>query len=153
MLQIRGRIQLPTPKTRLFTPSDIGCFPTGALMRSVLENLEPKAVWKHFDAIASIPRPSKKEEAARNYVLGEAKRLGLEATVDKVGNVVVRKPAAKGRESAPPTALQGHLDMVCEKNEGTAFDFDKDPIGMRREGEWLYGQGTTLGSDNGIGVA
>jgi len=122
-------------------------------MRSVLQNVEPKVIWKHFDAISNIPRASKKEAKVREYVVGEAKRLGLPCTVDAVGNVVVRKPAAKGRESAPVTALQGHLDMVCEKNEGTAHNFDKDPIGMRREGEWLYATGTTLGSDNGVGVA
>ena len=122
-------------------------------MRSVLENLEPKAVWKYFDVIANTPRPSTKEEKLRNFVIGEAKRLGLPYEVDKAGNLVVRKPAAKGRESAPMTALQGHLDMVCEKNEGTPFDFDKDPIDIVRKGEWLYANGTTLGSDNGIGVA
>jgi dipeptidase D len=122
-------------------------------MRSVLENLEPKAVWKYFDVIANTPRPSTKEEKLRNIIIGEAKRLGLPYEVDKAGNLVVRKPAAKGRESAPTTALQGHLDMVCEKNEGTPFDFDKDAIDIVRKGEWLYANGTTLGSDNGIGVA
>src|SRR6185369_13636220 len=122
-------------------------------MRSVLENLEPKAVWKYFDLIANTPRPSTKEEKLRNIIIGEAKRLGLPYEVDKAGNLVVRKPAAKGRESAPTTALQGHLDMVCEKNEGTPFDFDNDPIDIVRKGEWLYANGTTLGSDNGIGVA
>jgi dipeptidase D len=122
-------------------------------MRSVLENLEPKAVWKYFDVIANTPRPSTKEEKLRNIIIGEAKRLGLPYEVDKAGNLVVRKPAAKGRESAPTTALQGHLDMVCEKNEGTPFDFDKDAIDIVRKGEWLYANETTLGSDNGIGVA
>ena len=81
-------------------------------MRSVLESLEPKAVWKYFDVVANTPRPSTKEEKLRNYVISEAKRLGLPYEVDKAGNLVVRKPAAKGRESAPMTALQGHLDMV-----------------------------------------
>lgn len=122
-------------------------------MTSALQNLEPAVVWKHFDALASTPRASKKEAAVRDYVLAQAKRLGLEATVDAVGNVVVRKPAAKGRESAPVTALQGHLDMVCEKNEGHPHDFDKDPIRIVRDGDWLKADGTTLGSDNGVGVA
>ncbi len=118
-----------------------------------LEGLKPEVVWKHFAALASIPRASKKEAAAREYVLGQAKKLGLESTVDAVGNVIVRKPARPGREKAPVTALQGHLDMVCEKNEGTAHNFDTDPIKIVKRGEWLYADGTTLGSDNGIGVA
>ena len=120
---------------------------------SVLQELEPKAVWKHFEALTQIPRGSGNEAGARQYVLAQAKRLGLEAVVDKVGNVVVRKPARPGRESAPTAVLQGHLDMVCEKNEGTAFDFSKDAIRVVRRGEWLYADGTTLGSDNGVGVA
>jgi dipeptidase D len=120
---------------------------------SVLQDLEPKVVWKHFDALTRIPRASGNEAGARQYVLQEAKRLGLEATQDRVGNVVVRKPARPGRESAPVTVLQGHLDMVCEKNEGTPFDFSKDAIKVVRHGEWLKADGTTLGSDNGVGVA
>ena len=77
----------------------------------------------------------------------------LEAVQDKVGNTVVRKPAHAGREAAPMALLQGHLDMVCEKNEGTPHNFDTDPIRMRREGDWLKAEGTTLGADNGVGVA
>jgi dipeptidase D len=122
-------------------------------MASALEGLEPKPVWKYFEAIAAIPRASKKEDAVREYVVGVAKRLGLDVTVDPVGNVIVRKPARPGREKAPMAALQGHLDMVCEKNEGTAFDFDKDGIKLVRKGDWLHADGTTLGSDNGVGVA
>jgi dipeptidase D len=122
-------------------------------MQSALVGLEPKAVWKHFDAIAAIPRASTKEAAARQYVLDQASRLGLEATCDKAGNVIVRKPARPGRESAPMALLQGHLDMVCEKNEGTPHNFDTDPIQIIRKGEWLMADGTTLGSDNGVGVA
>jgi len=118
-----------------------------------LEGLEPKAVWKHFAALSAIPRASKKEAAVREYVLSQAKKLGLESTVDKVGNVIIRKPARPGREKALTTALQGHLDMVCEKNEGTPHNFDTDPIKIVRKGEWLYADGTTLGSDNGVGVA
>ncbi|HEX6880345.1 MAG TPA: M20/M25/M40 family metallo-hydrolase, partial [Terriglobales bacterium] len=122
-------------------------------MASVLQELEPKEVWKHFEALTKIPRASGNEAAAREYVLGIAKKHGLEVQQDAVGNVVVRKPAHKGRESAPITLLQGHLDMVCEKNEGTAHDFSKDPIEVWRDGEWLKAKGTTLGADNGIGVA
>jgi len=122
-------------------------------MRTALADLQPQEIWKHFDAIASIPRPSTKEAAAREYVLGVAKRAGLEAIHDDVGNTVIRKPAHKGRENAPMALLQGHLDMVCEKNEGTPFNFDTDPIKVYRDGDWIKAEGTTLGSDNGIGVA
>ena len=122
-------------------------------MTSAISDLQPKEVWKHFDALRQIPRPSTKEAAARDYVLGIAKRLGLDVTHDPVGNTVVRKPAHKGRESAPMTLLQGHLDMVCEKNEGTPFNFDTDAIKVVRDGDWIKADGTTLGSDNGIGVS
>lgn len=118
-----------------------------------LENLEPKELWKHFAEIAKIPRASTKEDKVRQYVLGVAKGLGLEAKLDKVGNVVVRKAGRPGRENAPVVALQGHLDMVCEKNEATVHNFDTDPIRIVRKGEWLYADGTTLGADNGVGVA
>ena len=122
-------------------------------MTPALAELEPKPIWKHFAALAAIPRPSTKEAAARDYVLSIAKRLGLESVQDKVGNTVVRKPAHRGRESAAMALLQGHLDMVCEKNEGTNFNFDTDGIKVRRDGDWLKAEGTTLGADNGVGVA
>ena len=122
-------------------------------MRPALADLKPQEIWKHFDAIADIPRPSTKEAAARDYVIGIAKRLGLEVIHDHVGNTIVRKPAHPGREKAPMALLQGHLDMVCEKNEGTPFNFDTDPIKVYRDGDWIKAEGTTLGSDNGIGVA
>ena len=122
-------------------------------MQQALENLEPKSIWHHFDRIAAIPRASTKEAAVRQYVLDEAARLGLKATQDEVGNVVVSKPARPGRESATPALLQGHLDMVCEKNEDTDFNFDTDGIRILRNGDWLTADGTTLGADNGAGVA
>ncbi len=122
-------------------------------MSSVLAGVEPREVWEHFEALAAIPRPSTKEAAARDHVLKLAAKLGLESVVDEAGNVVVRKPAYPGRWGAPVTALQGHLDMVCEKNEGTEFNFDTDGIRLVRKEDWLYADGTTLGSDNGIGVA
>ena len=122
-------------------------------MTSVLVELEPKELWKHFDVLAATPRASTKEAAAREYVLAQAKKLGLEATSDKVGNIVVRKPAHAGHESAPMALLQGHLDMVCEKNEGTPHNFDTDPIKVTRDGDWLKADGTTLGADNGVGVS
>ncbi len=122
-------------------------------MIPALANLEPKPVWKHFDRLAAIPRASTKEAAAREYVRALATKLGLESVQDNAGNLVIRKPARPGREGAPMALLQGHLDMVCEKNEGTDHDFDVDPIKVVRDGDWLKADGTTLGSDNGVGVA
>jgi len=122
-------------------------------MMPAFANLEPERVWKYFDKIAAIPRGSTKEAAVREFVRSVASKLGLESKQDHVGNLVVRKPAHKGREKAPITLLQGHLDMVCEKNEGTLHDFDKDPIKIVRDADWLKADGTTLGADNGVGVA
>jgi dipeptidase D len=122
-------------------------------MTSALIGIEPKEIWKHFDALAKIPRASTKEAAASEYVRAQADHLGLEVMPDRVGNLVIRKPAHAGREAAPMTILQGHLDMVCEKNEGTAHDFDTDAIQIVRDGDWLRAEGTTLGADNGIGVS
>jgi dipeptidase D len=122
-------------------------------MNTALENLEPKSLWKHFAALSAIPRGSGNEAGARNYVLQQAASLGLEATVDPIGNVVVRKPARPGHEGAVPAALQSHLDMVCEKNEGTPHNFETDPIHIVRDGDWIKANGTTLGADNGVGVA
>lgn len=122
-------------------------------MNTVVETLQPALLWKHFEALSAIPRASGKEAAAGAHVLAEAKRLGLEAEQDAFGNVIVRKPARPGRESAPTVLLQAHLDMVCEKDEGVAHNFDTDPIRMLRDGDWLTADGTTLGADDGIGVA
>lgn len=121
-----------------------------------VSDLEPRALWRHFDQILSIPRPSKHEEAARAYVQKVADDNGLEALTDDVGNIVVKKPAAPGHENAPAVALQSHLDMVPEKNSDVDFDFTKDAIRPERhpeDNDYLTAQGTTLGSDNGIGVA
>jgi dipeptidase D len=122
-------------------------------MTPALTNLQPEPVWKHFEKLAAIPRASTNEAAARDYVRGIAMKLGLASQQDAAGNLVVRKPARPGRESAPITLLQGHLDMVCEKNESTAHDFSRDPIRVVRDGDWLKADGTTLGADNGVGVA
>lgn len=122
-------------------------------MIPALANLQPEAVWKHFDRLAAIPRASTREAAARDYVRALAAKLSLETVQDDIGNVVVRKPARPGREAAPMSLLQGHLDMVCEKNEGTVHDFNVDPIKVARDGDWLKADGTTLGADNGVGVA
>ncbi|MBN1996465.1 aminoacyl-histidine dipeptidase [candidate division KSB1 bacterium] len=120
---------------------------------SVISNLEPKLLWKYFDEIRKIPRPSGKEAAVAKYVISVAGKLGLEYEQEKSGNVLIRKPGSKGHENAPAIVLQGHLDMVCEKNSDKEFNFDTDPIQLLIDGEWLKADGTTLGADNGIGVA
>jgi dipeptidase D len=118
-----------------------------------IEGLKPPLVWKYFAEIAKIPRCSKHEESIAAYVVATARRLGLTAVQDACGNVVARKPAAAGFERLPSICLQGHLDMVCEKNAGTVHDFSKDPIELVRKGNTLMANGTTLGADNGIAVA
>jgi len=118
-----------------------------------VESLEPKAVWKYFDKIRQIPHGSKNEAALGKAILEWAKERGHEGEMDAAGNVIVRIPATPGLENAPVLVLQGHLDMVCEKNTETEFDFENDPIVLRRDKEWIGAEGTTLGADNGIGVA
>ncbi len=120
---------------------------------AAIEGLKPELVWKYFAEISRIPRGSKNEAAISKYVLDTAKKLGLQAKADKLGNVVVRKQASANREQARSVALQGHLDMVCEKNKDTVHDFRKDPIEIIRKGNLLMANGTTLGADNGIAVA
>jgi len=122
-------------------------------MSNAIEGLQPALVWKYFAEIAKIPRGSKHEEKISKYVVETAKKLGLAAKADKLGNVVVKKPASPGKERARSVALQGHLDMVCEKNKNTVHDFSKDPIELVRKGNFLTANGTTLGADNGIAVA
>ncbi len=122
-------------------------------MDANLQGLEPAVLWRYFDELRQIPRCSKHEERAREYVLRVAHDLGLESVEDDAGNVVVRKAASPGREGAPTVVLQGHLDMVCEKNADVVFDFDRDPIQLDLRGDLLYARGTTLGADNGIGIA
>jgi dipeptidase D len=122
-------------------------------MSQAIEGLQPAIVWKYFAEIARIPRCSKHEEAMTKYVVETAQRLGLKASTDKFGNVVVRKPASAGKERVRSIALQGHLDMVCEKNKDKVHNFAKDPIELVRKGNVLMANGTTLGADNGIAVA
>jgi dipeptidase D len=122
-------------------------------MSNAVQGLEPALVWKYFAEIARIPRCSKHEERIIQYVLDTAKKLGLPARRDGVGNIAVKKPASPGKEHVPSLALQGHLDMVCEKNKDKVFDFAKDPIVLVRRGNLLTADGTTLGADNGIAVA
>lgn len=118
-----------------------------------LQNLTPHLVWKHFLALSRIPRGSKNERAAADFVVALARSLDLPVKQDAVGNVVVTKRGTRGLEDAPVMVLQGHLDMVCEKNEGHPHDFLKDPIDVTLDGDWVHANGTTLGADNGIGVA
>ncbi len=116
-------------------------------------SFEPQPLWRHFDGILTLPRASKDEGRMREYVVAAAERRGLVHQEDAVGNVVVRVPASPGREGAPVVVLQSHLDMVNEKNSDVAHDFTRDPIQPRQVGGYLYATGTTLGADNGIGVA
>jgi dipeptidase D len=118
-----------------------------------VSDLQPTPVWAYFDQLLAIPRGSKKEERAREFVISVAERLGLAYTVDETGNVIVRKPATAGSGEGGPTILQSHLDMVQEKNSDVDFDFDSEAIRPVLDGEYLKADGTTLGSDNGIGVA
>jgi len=122
-------------------------------MATAIEGLKPELLWKYFAEISRIPRCSKNEAAASQYVVNTAENLGLWVKSDKFGNVVVRKPASPGREQVRSVALQAHLDMVCEKNKGKVHDFSKDPLELVREGNFLSANGTTLGADNGVGVA
>ncbi|MBK9098903.1 MAG: aminoacyl-histidine dipeptidase [bacterium] len=122
-------------------------------MGNVLGHLEPKLVWHHFEEICKYPRPSKKEEKIAEYVLSVGNRLGLQTEKDKFGNILIRKPATPGKENLMTVALQGHIDMVCESNRGVEHDFDNDPIQPYIDGDWVKAKGTTLGADNGIGVA
>jgi dipeptidase D len=122
-------------------------------MGNILVNLQPAALWKHFEAICGIPHPSKFEAQLRDYVVNWSKALSLETIVDEVGNVIIRKPATKGMEDRKGIVLQAHLDMVPQKNNDTNHDFEKDPIIPWIDGEWVKAKGTTLGADNGIGMA
>ena len=122
-------------------------------MNETITDLTPEAVWRHFTAISAIPRCSKQETAVRDYVIGVAEKHNLPYRTDEVGNVVVQRSAGRGAGSAEAVVLQGHLDMVCEKNMGTAHDFETDPIRLVRDGDWLKADNTTLGADNGIAVA
>jgi dipeptidase D len=120
---------------------------------SDIRNLEPRQLWNYFHDITQIPHPSKKEKKIVEYVVAFGKKNNLETIVDKVGNVIIRKPATRGMENHKGVILQVHLDMVPQKNSDKKHDFEKDPIETWIDGEWVKAKGTTLGSDNGIGVA
>ncbi|HNW75487.1 MAG TPA: aminoacyl-histidine dipeptidase [Bacteroidales bacterium] len=116
-------------------------------------NLQPASLWKNFYSLTQIPRPSKKEEKVRDFIADFGKKLGLETIVDEVGNVIIRKPATPGMENRKGAILQGHIDMVPQKNSDVVHDFEKDPIDAWVDGDWVKARGTTLGADNGIGAA
>ena len=120
---------------------------------TTIKELQPAAVWGYFHDITQIPRPSKKEEKILAYLLAFARDHNLDAKQDHAGNILITKPATTGREEAPTVILQSHVDMVCEKNAGVEHDFDNDPIETIIDGDWIRANGTTLGADNGIGVA
>ena len=120
---------------------------------SELASLSPQPLWNFFEAICQVPRPSKKEERIREFLLAFAGNHHLEVKTDKVGNVLILKPAVPGREMAPVVVLQTHMDMVCEKDSGTLHDFDNDAIHPVIQGEWVTARGTTLGADCGVGMA
>ncbi len=122
-------------------------------MAEEIRGLEPSPLWMYFSELNAVPRPSKKEERVIAFIRSFGESLGLDTQVDTAGNVLIRKPASPGREGRPTVVLQSHLDMVHQKNAGTAFDFDAEGIRMRLRGDWVEADGTTLGADNGIGVA
>lgn len=122
-------------------------------IRSMLEQLEPRSLWQYFEGLNAVPRASKKEDEVIGFMLDFGARLGLETLQDSAGNVIIRKDATTGMENATAVVLQAHLDMVHQKNNDTIFDFNTQGISMFIEDDWVKAQGTTLGADNGIGVA
>lgn len=118
-----------------------------------IKDLKPAIIWNYFYEITQTPRPSKKEDKIIAYLLSFAQKHNLEVKKDDIGNVLITKPATKGKENIPTVILQGHVDMVCEKNKGTEHNFETDPIQTYIDGDWVKAKGTTLGADNGMGVA
>ena len=122
-------------------------------MDNIYKQLEPERVFEFFEEVSKIPRGSGNEKAVSDYLVSFAKARKLQVTQDKALNVLIEKPAYRGYENAPKVIIQGHMDMVCDKNKNTEHDFEKDPIELRVEGDMLYARDTTLGADNGIAVA
>jgi dipeptidase D len=122
-------------------------------MSQEIRNLEPKALWNKFADLNAVPRPSKKEDRVIEFMKDFGNKLGLETFEDEIRNVIIRKPATPGMEDRKPIVMQGHLDMVHQKNNDTEFDFDTQGIDMYVDGDWVRARGTTLGADNGLGVA
>ena len=122
-------------------------------MSQAVRDLEPKTLWNHFADLNAVPRASKKEEQVIEFAKNFGESLGLETIVDEVGNVIIRKPASPGMEDRTPIVMQSHLDMVHQKNADTEFDFATQGIDMYVDDDWVRARGTTLGADNGLGVA
>lgn len=122
-------------------------------MDKAIFNLEPANVWKHFYSLTQIPRPSNSEDRIQDFMMEFGQNLGLETIKDKIGNIIIRKPATPGMENRKGIVLQGHLDMVPQKNSDKTHDFANDPIEAYIDGDWVTANGTTLGADNGMGVA
>ena len=122
-------------------------------MNEAIKMLEPKAIWNNFAKLNAVPRPSKKEERVIKFMQDFGKKLNLETLTDQTGNVIIKKPATKGFENRKTVVLQSHLDMVHQKNNDTVFNFDTQGIEMHVDGDWVRAKGTTLGADNGLGVA
>jgi dipeptidase D len=120
---------------------------------SLFKSLEPRDIWKYFEEILTIPRPSEKEEKIRAYLVKFAKTNELDYEIDNTGNLVIRKESSPGLENKPAVILQSHMDMVCEKNSNIEIDFNSDPIPAYVDGNWVKSKGTTLGADDGIGIA
>ena len=131
----------------------MGSFVKKKSMSQVVRQLQPQEVWNHFADLNAVPRPSKKESRVIAFMKEFGDSLGLTTEEDEIGNVLIRKPATPGMEDRPTVILQAHLDMVHQKNNDTVFDFDSEGIRMRVEGDWVKAEGTTLGADNGLGVA
>jgi len=122
-------------------------------MSEEIKNLEPKVLWGIFSEMTKIPRPSNHEEAIQDWAVQFGQKLGLETVKDEAGNVIIKKPATAGMENRKTVVLQGHLDMVPQKNSDKVHDFTTDPIETLVDGDWVTANGTTLGADNGIGVS
>jgi dipeptidase D len=123
------------------------------LKEIMIQNLEPKAVWKNFSLLNAVPRASKKERQVIDFIKSFGNNLNLSVYEDEVGNVIIKKPATAGMENKAPVCLQSHLDMVHQKNNDTIFDFATQGIDMYVDADWVKAKGTTLGADNGMGVA
>ena len=123
------------------------------MMPSPLENLQPHTVWSHFATLCAIPRPSLHEAALKEHLISWARARGIATSVDGAGNLILRKAASPGCEAMPGVILQGHLDMVCQANAGTQHDFERDPVRVQVRDGWVVAEETTLGADNGMGVA
>jgi len=122
-------------------------------MNNEISKLQPERVWQYFSEICEIPHPSKKEEKIIAYLIEQGKKMGLQTERDEIGNVLISKPATAAKENVTPVVFQSHIDMVCEKNSDSNHNFDTDPIKPIIDGEWVTAKDTTLGADDGIGVA